>query len=139
MRLLLVEIPTPYLVLGLGTIIGAFGSFVKFLLARVDKNRELIDEHGRDLVAIKTSLKFYFESIGKGAAVVLDSPNPTPPRMRELLNKHVLGSLTPDERAELVAWLKTVRNDNTAKKSERSAAITLLASMGAIDRMGKAA
>lgn len=39
---------------------------------------------GKDVIAIQTAFKFYVDNKAKGAAMVLDSPNPTPEDMRKL-------------------------------------------------------
>lgn len=89
-------------------------------------------QYGRDLIALQTAFKIYLEGTAKGAAKVLDSPNPTPPEMRVLLRKYERRKLTDEERVLLKQWLKELKNAPDADKSERSAAIQLLASMEAM-------
>lgn len=88
---------------------------------------------GKDVVRLQEAFKYYLSAQSKGAAMVLDSPNPTPDEVRQLLQKHMAGqSLTDEERERLIGYLRRLRNDPTAPKSERSAAIQLLAAMETI-------
>jgi len=104
-------------------VIGAIGVAVGWLFKSVI-------QLGKDVVGLQTAFKFYLERTSKGAAMVLDSPNPTPPEVRRLLQKHVAGGkLTGDERETLLGYLRRLKNDQEAPKSERSAAIQLLAAM----------
>lgn len=89
-------------------------------------------QYGKDLVALQTAFKIYVEGTGKGAARVLDSPNPTPPEIRALLRKYERKELTDPERDELKQWLRELKNAPDADKSEKSAAIQLLVSMEAM-------
>lgn len=89
-------------------------------------------QYGKDLVALQTAFKMYVEGTAKGAARVLDSPNPTPPEIRILLRKYERKDLTADESAKLREWLKSLKDAPDADKSERSAAVQLLASMEAL-------
>jgi|SRR5688572_15767670 len=98
-------------------------------------------QQGKDLTAVQTALKIYFEGTAKGAAKVLDSPNPTPEHMRVLLRKFYQNHATEPEKDELRNWLKQLCNDPKAPKSERSAAIDILAAFDAmkvLNRRGKA-
>jgi hypothetical protein len=87
---------------------------------------------GKDVAVIQTALKFYFEGTAKGAAKVLDSPNPTPEDMRVLLRKYYQNKATDAECVELQAWLKEMVDDPKYPKSERSAAIDILSAMKAM-------
>lgn len=89
-------------------------------------------EQGKAQVALKTAVTIYFEGMGKGAAKVLDSPNPTPPEIRVLLRKYERRELDDSERQRLKQWLRDLKNSPDADKSERSAAVQLLASMEAM-------
>lgn len=89
-------------------------------------------QHGKDVVALQTAFRIYVEGTAKGAARVLDSPNPTPPEIRVLLRKYERKELTVDERAKLKEWLRDLKDAPDADKSERSAAVQLLASMEAL-------
>lgn len=40
---------------------------------------------GKDVVAVQTAFKYYLDNKTKGAAMVLDSDNPTPPDVRKFL------------------------------------------------------
>lgn len=85
---------------------------------------------GKDVVKLETAFKYYLERVSKGAAMVLDSPNPTPPEIRRLLQCHYAGQrLANGEREILIEYLDKLRRDTSAPKSERSAAIELLATM----------
>ena len=92
---------------------------------------------GKDVVALQTAFKIYVEGTAKGAARVLDSPNPTPPEMRVLLRKYERKELTDDERTQLKQWLRELKNAPDADKSERSAAVQLLASMEAMKALSR--
>lgn len=93
-------------------------------------------QYGRDLVALQTAFKIYLEGTAKGAAKVLDSPNPTPPEIRVLLKKYRRKELDGEERERLKEFLKELTRSPDADKSERSAAIQLLASMEAMKALG---
>lgn len=61
---------------------------------------------------------------------MLNSPNPTPNDMRDLLKKHYCGvPLTEPEREQLIGFLWILKNDQSAPKAERNAAIELLKTM----------
>lgn len=87
---------------------------------------------GKDVVAIQTAFKFYVENKSKGAAMVLDSDNPTPPDMRILLRKYQNNTASKAEVDELKVWLRGLIGNPQVSKSERSAAIDILSSMGAM-------
>ena len=89
-------------------------------------------QQGKDTVALQTAFKYYIESRAQGAAKVLDSPNPTPPEMRQLLKRYREGTATEAENKELRQWLKTLIDNPTSPKSERSAALDILAAMGTL-------
>lgn len=95
----------------------------------------------KDVVAIQTAFKYYLEGTAKGAAKVLDSPNPTPEPMRVLLRKYYQSEATPQEEKELRGWLRGLVDDPKCPKAERSAAIDILSAMSAmkiLSRRGKA-
>jgi hypothetical protein len=94
-------------------------------------------QQGKDTVALQTAFKFYMESKAQGAAKVLDSPNPTPPEIRVLLRRYYNGESTETENKELRAWLKTMIDDPSCPKSERSAAMDILAAMKSISMLPK--
>jgi hypothetical protein len=84
------------------------------------------------LVRIETSLEIYFERTTKGAARVLDSPNPAPMEIRLLLRKYRADELTDErEYQQLLDWLQQMIRDSAAPKSERGAALDLLAGIEA--------
>lgn len=127
---------TPYILAGLGIVITILGWIFKHVVWEpLRQNGEDIGELQRDMVAVKAALKFYLETVSTGAAAVLNSPNPTPPRMRELLKKHVDRQITEAEQLELKNWLRELKDDVSAPKSERSAALQMLAALGAIRRL----
>lgn len=90
----------------------------------------------KNYVALKTAFNCFLEGIGKGAAKVLDSPNPTPTNIRVLLRKYVAGQLSQPERHELKEWLRGAKDDQQISKAERSAVIQLLAAMETAKLLG---
>lgn len=118
------ETLTPYILSVLGVLIAVIGWLCKQSI-----------QQGKDIVAVQTAVRFYLETVGKGAAMVLNSPNPTPKPMQELLRKYVENHLTDAERNELRAWLKEITQDPHADKAKFSAAIQILGAMGAQKRM----
>lgn len=94
-------------------------------------------QSGKDIVALQTAFRIYVEGTAKGAARVLDSPNPTPPAIRILLRKYERKELSSAEQDELKQWLRELKNAPDADKSERSAAVQLLASMEAMKALGR--
>jgi hypothetical protein len=95
-------------------------------------------QQGKEHVELRTAFKYYLETQARGAARVLDSPNPTPLEMRLLLQKYVDGQITDAEQSELVGFLRAMKDDQTIQKSERSAAIQLLASISTLKRIAAA-
>lgn len=87
---------------------------------------------GKDVVAVQTAFKYYLDNKTKGAAMVLDSDNPTPPDVRILLKKYYECTASKDEIDELADWLEAFIKTPGVPKSERSAAIDVLSGMGAI-------
>lgn len=87
---------------------------------------------GKDVAVIQTAFRIYLDGTAKGAAKVLDSPNPTPENMRVLLRKYYQNQATEDERSELQDWLRELVDDPKYPKSERSAAIDILSAMKAM-------
>ena len=122
---------TPYITIGIVTFLGLIAwAFKKLFYEPLQKALTDLDEAQEDIVVLETSFKFYLNAQAKGAAMVLDSPNPTPPQIRLLLQKQQAGQpLTNNEREELVNYLRDLKNDVTAPKSERNAAIQLLATI----------
>lgn len=118
------ETLTPYILSLLGVLMAVIGWLCKQSI-----------QHGKDLVAVQTAVKFYLETVGKGAAMVLNSPNPTPKPMQELLRKYVENHLTDDERVELRDWLREITQDPHVDKAKFSAAIQMLGAMGAQKRL----
>lgn len=115
---------TPYVLAAIGLLLSGMG----WLTARSVKQ-------GETIVKIETTLKFYFDHIEKGAAGILDSDNPTPPEIRALLRKFRKGGLTDEERTELIAYLRRLRDDECAPKAERGAAVQLLSAMQSNERL----
>jgi hypothetical protein len=87
-------------------------------------------QQGKDTVALQTAFRYYIESRAQGAAKVLDSPNPTPPEMRQLLRRYYEGKATEAENEELRHWLKSLIDNPESRRSERSAALDILTAMG---------
>lgn len=92
---------------------------------------------GKDIVAIQTTLKFYFEYQAKGAAKVLDSDNPTPPEIRPLLKRYYRDEATESDKEEIKVWLHCLIEDPKSPKSERSAALDILSAMESIAMLPK--
>lgn len=79
---------------------------------------------GQEQARLRTIIEYYIERQTRDAAARLDIPNPAPPEIRKLLQKHIQGEeLTDEERPLLVTWLKEVA---VADKAERSPALQLL-------------
>lgn len=117
---------TPYILAALSVLIALVGWLAKRSVAQ-----------GEAIVAIQTAFKIYLEGTSKGAARVLDSPNPAPPEMRTLLRKYQRKELTDEERGQLRQWLRDLKDAPDAPKSERSAAVQLLASMEAMRALSR--
>ena len=84
-------------------------------------------QQGKDQTRLQTVVEYYIQRQTVDAAVRLDIPNPAPPEIRELLQKHIQGeTLTNEDRPRLVTWLKEVGTNPDADSSERSAALQLL-------------
>lgn len=112
---------TPFILFGLVGLSGLFTWIIKSLI-----------KYGNDITAIQTTLEIYLKARIKGEALVLDSPNPTPPEMRIFLRRLREETITPEEQRKLENWLRSVRNDPNAGKTERSSANEILASMKAL-------
>ena len=110
--------------------------FMGLIAAAVAWLFKTVIEQGKAQVALKTAVTIYLEGMGKGAARVLDSPNPTPPEIRDLLRKYERKDLNTEERQRLRQWLRDLKDSPDANKSERSAAVQLLASMEAMRSLG---
>lgn len=106
--------------------------FIGLLTMAVSWLFKTVIQQGKDITAVQTALKIYFEGTAKGAAKVLDSPNPTPPEMRQLLRKYYEHDANEEECKELKVWLRGVVDDPKSPKSERSAAIDILAAWDAM-------
>lgn len=84
-------------------------------------------EQGKEQVRLRTILEYYVERQTRDAAIRLDVPNPAPPEIRKLLQKHIQGeALTGAERPELITWLTAQGTNAKADPAERSAALQLL-------------
>ncbi len=115
---------TPYLPLILGSIITLQVWLVK---------RSFDQEKKHDL--LQQAFKFYIENAGKGAAILLNTPNPAPDHIRPLLDNYVREKLTPSEREILLKWAREVAQDNNAPRDERGIAFQLVATLGAEKRI----
>ena len=88
--------------------------------------RTLIQQ-GQSQVKLQTIVEYYVERESRDAAKRLDIPNPAPPEIRALLQKHIQGeTLNDDERPLLVTWLHEAGNNPLTNSSERAAALKLL-------------
>lgn len=92
-------------------------------------------QHGNRLIAIETAFKFYLERSAAGAARVLDSPNPTPPEMRDLLKKFRQHEISAEEHQQLVDYLRSVTKNPSVPKSEQSAAWQMLTSIETLEML----
>lgn len=128
---------TPYIIGGFLFITGALGWFVKTYILNPIKE---FAETEKRVIAIEMSLKYYLETTGKGAAMALITPNPTPPEMSTLLQKYVDGRLTDEvERDMLRQWLKTLVRDPNLDGGKYQTAMQLLAALGAEKRLAQSA
>jgi hypothetical protein len=94
-------------------------------------------QSGKDIVKLQSVMEYYVERQTRDAAVRLDIPNPAPPDIRKLLQKHIQGEpLTDDERPELITWLQAMGTNPDADAAERSAALQLLTGIKTIARLG---
>lgn len=82
---------------------------------------------GKDLTKIQTIMEYYVERQTRDAAIRLDIPNPAPPEIRFLLQKHIQDEkLNNSERTQLITWLQEMGTNPEADAAERSAALQLL-------------
>lgn len=91
--------------------------------------------HGETLAVLQAAFKIYLETTGRGAAMVLDSPNPTPPEIRDLLRKYQRRELRAEESEKLTGYLKDLVVKDEAPKAEKSAAYDLLSAMEGLKNM----
>lgn len=94
-------------------------------------------QQGKDQVALQTAFKYYIEGVGKGSAMVLDKPNPTPPEISKLFRKYYdHGSdLTAAERERLKSYLRKIIDDPLAKPGDRQAAVHLYVGMDTLAKL----
>lgn len=90
---------------------------------------------GKDLVAVQTTLKIYFERQGQGVAKLLDSNNPTPEHIRALLREYRKGDLNGEELRTLKEGLRQMMNDKAVPRNERGMAMQFLGSIEAIKEL----
>lgn len=90
-------------------------------------------QHGNRLTAMETAFKFFLERSASGAAKVLDSPNPTPAEMRELLRKFRNKTISKREQEQLIAFLHGQTRDTSLPKSRQSAAWQMLTSIETLE------
>lgn len=120
---------TPYIIFALANIL---------LLQTWLIKRSFTQEKNHDL--LKQAVAFYVENAGKGAAILLNTPNPAPEHIRPLLVKFSHGQLVDvEERQILLDWARSVAIDLKAPRSERGIAYTLVAAIGALKRMPRGA
>lgn len=115
---------TPYILLGVGSILSLQIWLVK---------RSFDHEKKHDL--LQQAFLFYTENAGKGAAIVLNKPNPAPAHIRPLIDDYVHGHLSKEGREILLAWAKEVANNKDAPRDERGVAHTLVGALGAYKRI----
>ena len=126
---------TPYILAGVGLLSGLIAWLFKHLLWEpLQKVIKDVGDLTLNMVAVQTSLRYYLDTTGKGAATVLDTPNPTPPQMSVLLKKYKAGTLTDEEKPVLTEWLRQVIRD-PHEVGKRGAALSLLAAIGGMERL----
>lgn len=87
---------------------------------------------------LQQAVAFYIENAGKGAAILLNTPNPAPEHIRPLLSKFTHGQLKdPDERQQLLEWAKTAASDRESPRDERGIAYGLVGALGALKKMSE--
>lgn len=92
----------------------------------------------KDLDLLEQAFHFYVENAGKGAAILLNKPNPVPDYIRPLLRSHIDGKLkNPDDRQTLLNWAKGAAVDKSLSRDERAVAYTLVAAIGAVQEFPK--
>lgn len=114
--------------------------FVLFVLALIVSlqiwlvKRSFAQENSFNL--LKQAVTFYIDSAGKGAAILLNTPNPAPTHIRPLLEKFSRGKLDKlEERQMLMDWAKTVAIDPNCPNDERGIAYQLAGAIGALKRI----
>lgn len=96
--------------------------------------RSFDQEKKHDL--LKQAVAFYIENAGKGAAILLNTPNPAPEHIRPLLVKFSHGRLDDFEEIQtLLNWARGLALDTTAPRDERGIAYALVAAIGALKRL----
>lgn len=124
MHLFLIEVGTPYLVILCGVLVSVIG----WLCNKTVKS-------GNDIVGLQVALKYYFDNAGKGAALLLNTPNPAPPHIRPLLDRYVKGKLEEEDKKTLFEWACSLAEDVKADREERGIAYQLVAAIGGIRRI----
>ena len=109
---------TPYILAGVG--------LVAYVL------KQLVSQ-GNRITAIEASI----ETASKGAAMILNSANPAPPEIRNLLRIHSREKLTEDQRNQLMAWLRAHIDDQTAPRDERGVSLQLLGGLDVVARRSR--
>lgn len=90
----------------------------------------------RDLDLLEQAFKFYVDNAGKGAAVILNRPNPVPEKIQPLLRAHIDGRLKdPEQKQTLLEWAKSTALDKTLPRDERGVAYTLVGAIGAVRKL----
>lgn len=119
---------------------GTWTPYILFVLANMLLlqvwlvKRSFTQENSHDL--LKQAVKFYIENAGKGAAMLLNTPNPAPEHIRPLLSKFVRGQLIdPNDRLALREWAEKVTEDKNASRDERGLAFGLVGALGAREQI----
>lgn len=97
-------------------------------------------QSGKELVELRTIMKYYIERQTQDAVVRLDKANPAPANIRSLAQKYVRGhGLTNTERHEFTTWLMSTGTGHNpdADSAERSAALQILTGIKALERIDK--
>lgn len=94
-------------------------------------------QQGKDLVELKTTVKYYVERQTADALQRLDKGNPAPQNIVALARRRIKGeSLTALETRELTNWLRWAgREDSKIDPAERSAALQLLTGFRTTDQL----
>jgi hypothetical protein len=91
-------------------------------------------QQGKDVARLQAAFTFYLDTRGRGAALLLDAPNPIPPEIRTLIHKNAQGqTLSASEYADLTGFLRKMIVDDKADRGRRAAALEILSGMGTMD------
>lgn len=121
---------TPYILFGLGLVV----TLQTWLVVRSFQAETRFE-------LLKQAFEFYVENAGKGAAVILNRPNPVPVNIQPLLRSHIEGKLKdPEQRQTLLDWARSValskeKDATQEQRDRRGVAFALVAAIGAVKRL----